>query len=80
MLNNVKEKSRIYWEKNRYAIVYGAYCGGCVLAGYMLGKHIAEKRIDFTLSTLITANPDLIPELTKARDALIDIANARKTL
>lgn len=80
MLNNVKEKARIYWEKNQYAIVYGAYCGGCVLAGYMLGRHITTKSIDSTLTTLTIANPDLIPELVKAKNTLINIANARKTL
>lgn len=76
MKENAKEKIRTYLEKNRYGFVYGAYCGCCVLAGYMLGKHVASVRIGTGLDRLTLANPNLITEIKKAKDVLDGITNS----
>ena len=80
MLNNVKEKTCKFLERNRYAITYGIYCGGCVVAGYMLGKHVTAKRIEAGFNNLMIANPKIIEELAKADETLIGIGASLKSL
>ena len=80
MLNNVKEKTCEFLERNRYAIIYGAYCAGSVLAGYMLGKHVAAKRLEAGLDNLVIANPKIIEELAKAGETLNGINASLKSL
>lgn len=78
MKENAKKKIRTYLEKNRYTFVYGAYCGCCVLAGYMLGKHVESKRIGTGLDRLALANPNLVEEIKKAKyilDGVTDSVN-----
>lgn len=80
MLNNVKEKTCKFLDKNRYAITYGIYCGGCVVAGYMLGKHVTAKRIETGLNNLMIANPKIIEEFARADETLIGIGASLKSL
>lgn len=80
MLNNVKEKTCKFLERNRYAITYGIYCGGCVLAGYMLGRHVESRAIGTGLDTLVSANPNLVEEFIKAKRTLDGIDEGIKAL
>lgn len=80
MLNNVKEKTCDFFERNRYAITYGVYCGACVLAGYMLGRRVESKTLGIGLDRLVAANPNLVGEFIKAKETLDDINTGLKTL
>lgn len=80
MLNNVKEKTCKFLERNWYAITYGIYCGGCVVAGYVLGKHATARRLGTGLNNLAIANPKIIEELAKAEETLIGINASLKSL
>ena len=72
-LSNVKEKVMNTVERNRYTIVYGACCAGCVLIGYALGKRMTDLRIGTALNNRAIANPKLIDELKVASNALTDV-------
>lgn len=74
-LSNVKEKAKDFVERNGDAIKYGAYCGGCVIAGYTLGKYVTAVRVETGLRVLTIANPKLLDEMEIANEAATKVLN-----
>lgn len=74
-LSNVKEKAKDFVERNGDAIKYGAYCGGCVIAGYTLGKYVTAVRVETGLRVLTIANPKILDEMEIGAKALTEVMN-----